>query len=843
MARSNAVWGIDLGQSALKAMRCKPNEDATRITAEAFDLIEYPKVLSAPDADAAELVREALKLFLSRNVVKGDRVAISVPGQAGLARFIKLPPVESKKIPDIVKYEARQQIPFPLDDVIWDYQQMGGGAEEDGFSLETEVGLFAMKRDQVYRALKPFEEAGIEVDIIQLAPLALYNFIAFDQMRDLPKAEDYDPDNPPESLVLLSMGCDTSDLVVTNGFRVWQRSVPIGGNHFTKALVKELDLQFAKAEHLKRNATQAEDPKAVFQAMRPVFNDLSTECQRSLNFFQNLDRTAKIKKIVGLGGVMKLPGIRTFLEQNLGHDVERLENFDRLSGSTVTESPIFKDNLLSFATCYGLCVQALRPPKIRTNLIPAEVVQERMIRAKKPWAVAAAAALLAGLAISGMGEYWRAWNTVHKTRYANAETTSATIVGRADAKLAEHTAQEGEFKKLKELGDHLTINAEARTEWLELLKAINVCLPPYPPDMPQVDKQNVSEEERITAKHQINITSIDSHYLEDVGQWMQMVRKLKHVDDRLKAAGAQAGAPVANADPNAPAGAAPAPAAGPTGKGWVIRLTGHHYHNPNNPFDTGVAYLENTLMLKLRQPKVTYDGQLQDVKDLGILEPEILQNTVPYRFDVENMAEPNAFGGTGGGNLPRPTGGAFGGGEPGGYPGPGGGSPPRTAPPPPPPGSVGIGPPGEGRPNVPKTGPREVKKEPLTLRRIDFQIAFVWQPVSKAVREKREEARKVQEAAAAAATGMPPGMLPGAAPAALPPGTVAPVPGPAPAGVPAPVPAPAPAGVPAPVPAPAGVAPPAGAVAPPGNVPKPNPDQTQVVPPAPGVVAGREGGR
>ena len=81
-------------------------------------------------------------------------MAISVPGQSGLARFIKLPPVESKKIPDIVRYEARQQIPFALNDVIWDYQRMGGGSEEEGFALETEVGLFAMKRDQVGPALQ-----------------------------------------------------------------------------------------------------------------------------------------------------------------------------------------------------------------------------------------------------------------------------------------------------------------------------------------------------------------------------------------------------------------------------------------------------------------------------------------------------------------------------------------------------------------------------------------------------------------------------------------------------------------------------------------------------------------
>src|SRR5262249_49523932 len=154
-----------------------------------------------------ELIKDAIAQFLSRNKVKDDQVAISVPGQAGLARFIKLPPVESKKIPDIVRYEARQQIPFALEDVVWDYQQMAGGSEEDGFALETEVGLFAMKREQVFKALKPFSEAGIEVDMIQLAPLTLYNLIVFDQMQDLaPLASD--EGEAPESTVVISLGTD-----------------------------------------------------------------------------------------------------------------------------------------------------------------------------------------------------------------------------------------------------------------------------------------------------------------------------------------------------------------------------------------------------------------------------------------------------------------------------------------------------------------------------------------------------------------------------------------------------------------------------------------------------------
>src|SRR3954469_1702434 len=190
MAKSDAVWGIDIGQCALKALRCRPHEkDDNRLVVEAFDYIEYPKILTQPEANRDELIREALEQFVSRNDLTGERVAIAVPGQSGLARFIKLPPVESKKIPDIVKYEARQQIPFALEDVVWDYQQMPGGSEEDGFALETEVGLFAMKRDQVDRALKPFDDAGIEVDVVQLTPLTIYNYTVFDQMQDLPPAD------------------------------------------------------------------------------------------------------------------------------------------------------------------------------------------------------------------------------------------------------------------------------------------------------------------------------------------------------------------------------------------------------------------------------------------------------------------------------------------------------------------------------------------------------------------------------------------------------------------------------------------------------------------------------
>ena len=139
MAETRGVWGIDIGQAGLKAIRLKYAEAADQVLAVAFDYVPHPKILSQPDAIPEELIAQALEKFLSRNDLKGDAVVISVPGQTALARFIQLPPVEASKVGDIVKYEARQQIPFALEDVIWDYQTLGGGTEESGFMLEAET--------------------------------------------------------------------------------------------------------------------------------------------------------------------------------------------------------------------------------------------------------------------------------------------------------------------------------------------------------------------------------------------------------------------------------------------------------------------------------------------------------------------------------------------------------------------------------------------------------------------------------------------------------------------------------------------------------------------------------
>jgi len=467
------VWGIDLGQCGLKALRLELEGD--EVVATAFDYVEHPKILSQPDADPDQLTRAALDQFLSRNSVKGDVIAISVPGQTGLARFVKLPPVESKKIPDIVRFEAKQQIPFPLEEVVWDWQTIKASSIAEGF-VENEIGLFAMKRDMVNRALQAFKDVRIEVHHIQMTPLALCNFAIFDLLaKGGPGGQPFDSSSK-QALVLVDMGADSSNMVITDGDRViWQRPIPIGGNHFTRALTKEMKLTFAKAEHVKRNASKAEDPRKIFQAMKPVFTDFVGELQRSLGFFTNSHRDVKIEKMVGMGNGFRLPGLQKLIGQSLNLEVDRVAEFKRLTGDNVVKAAVFRDNIMSFTVAYGLALQGLAATKLTTNLLPQEIHRERFIRAKKPWLAASAAALLVGVGLSAtpLGGLSKAADEAKGA----AESNSLQAIKKVDETQKRAAEANAARQAAIRQGEGIVFGGKERLNWAMLHLFINQCVP------------------------------------------------------------------------------------------------------------------------------------------------------------------------------------------------------------------------------------------------------------------------------------------------------------------------------------------------------------------------------
>jgi type IV pilus assembly protein PilM len=621
MASSQSVWGVEIGQTALKALQCKLEDG--RAVATAFDYIEYPKILSQPEAVAEDLIHEALQQFLDRNEsAYTDKVCISVPGQSGLAKFFKPPPVEVKKISDIVRYEAKQQIPFELSDVVWDYQIMPGSMVEEGYALESEVGLFAMKREQAYRQLEPFNAVDMEVSIVQMSPVALYNMLAFDRLNERLEEDNFNADDPPPSTVLLSIGTDSSDLIITNGFRIWQRSMPIGGNHFTRQLTKDLKLTFSKAEHLKRNAREATDPKLIFQTMRPIFNDLVTEVQRSIGFFRSIDKKAEIGELVVTGNTVKMPGLASYIGKNLGVEVTVLDRFNRLDGDEILEIPSFRDNAPTFAVAYGLCLQALGAAKIQTSLVPSEILTQRLIRAKKPWTLAGMAALMLAMTT----HYWlveQSWSTTRDIVWKDSLAAVDSMKSYADGHSSTDSDLASKLTYLNNLGKEVSGNAERRLKWLEIIKAVNAAVPrtTYPDG-----KVPTPKELPYSQRKDIHVTSADTKHYEDLADWWTEKVQARHADELRSWARVTDKFRNATDEEKAEFDAAIAAETGPTGPGWVIELRCYHYYNdPNNRGEIESDHVRKFMTTSFMESTVDLPTGQKDANGQDIVETFTLE--------------------------------------------------------------------------------------------------------------------------------------------------------------------------------------------------------------------------
>jgi type IV pilus assembly protein PilM len=386
MAASNICWGIEIGSYAVKALKLEVAEQNVNVLD--YAIIPHAKVLSTPGVDQNDVIRVTMGTLVSQWDLSKAAIAISVPGQSSLARFAKLPPVEPKRVPDIVKFEAAQQIPFPLDQVEWDYQTF---VSPD--SPEIEVGIFAITRERIMDRLLQLQDVGITPDYVTLSPIAAFNAMAYDKQ--------FTEKTP--GTVLLDIGTTSTDVVVADAGRVWVRTVPIGGHHFTEALVNAFKLSYPKAEKLKKEVESGANSKHIAQAMRPVFSDLAQEVQRSIGYYQSLHKDAKLTRLIGMGSTFLMPGIRKFLKQQLSAsvgpmDVTRIEEFERLKFTGLGDerrAEELRNNLLTMSTCYGLALQGLGLNTVNANLMPVEIIRKSVWKGKTGWFLAAA-----GLAVA-----------------------------------------------------------------------------------------------------------------------------------------------------------------------------------------------------------------------------------------------------------------------------------------------------------------------------------------------------------------------------------------------------------------------------------------------------------
>jgi type IV pilus assembly protein PilM len=382
MAASDAVWAIDLGNNSLKALRLIAVGDVVQVIG--FDHIPHGKIVSSTGispAEKDELIAISLRQFVQRNDVGLDPIIISVPSQNSFARFVTLPPVEAKRIPEIVRFEAAQQIPFDMNQVQWDHQLMS-----DPNSAEKKVGLFAIKNEVVNAALEYFEREDLQVSYVQITSMALYNYLLFDR-PDLVSSD-------KRATVVVNIGADSTDLVVCTASGVWQRCIMMGGNAFTNAIAETFKLSFEKAEKLKRTAPVSKYARQIFQAMRPVFTDWTGELQRSLGFYTSSNPDVKVARVIAMGGGTKLRGLVKYAQQTLQIPVEKPDAFKRLAVAPGVSAAKFHENVGDFGVVYGLGLQGVGMARIESNLLPSNVARSMAWAGKTKYFIGAAIMLL-----------------------------------------------------------------------------------------------------------------------------------------------------------------------------------------------------------------------------------------------------------------------------------------------------------------------------------------------------------------------------------------------------------------------------------------------------------------
>ncbi len=419
MARGNDSWGIEVGAHAIKAVRL--TRSGKDVHLEDYEVLPFKQVLTTPDINVDEAIQVNLDALMQKHDLGRSTVVISVPGHLAFARFAKLPPVEPKKIPDIVRFEAVQQIPFPIDQVEWDYQVF---QQQD--SPDVEVGIFAITKERVMNYLSNYRQVGMRVDALTLSPLAVYNSFAYENQGEAGESA--------PGTIYMDIGTQSTDVIIVENGGIWLRTLPIGGNNFTDALVKAFKLSFAKAEKLKREAGTSKYARQIFQAMRPVFADLVQEMQRSLGYYQSLNRDAELTRLVGVGSTFRLPGLQKFLKQQLQMEVVRPEGFKRITVDGKDEAD-FADNALNMATAYGLALQGVGLESVTANVLPQHILRQRMWKAKQPW-IAAAAACIAVASGAAAGRYF-----VDNAAFEDARSDSDPIITPVLSKAQNHRSE------------------------------------------------------------------------------------------------------------------------------------------------------------------------------------------------------------------------------------------------------------------------------------------------------------------------------------------------------------------------------------------------------------------
>jgi type IV pilus assembly protein PilM len=397
--------------------------------------------------------------------IRHGSVNYAIAAQQAFVRFVKLPLVDEEKIERVIGFEAQQNVPFPIDEVVWDYQIVGGGPNG-----QVEVVIVAVKADYLEAINAAVEESGLRVNKIGVATMGLYN------------AFRYNYSGINGCSLLVDIGARTTNVLFIERGKVFSRSVPIGGSSITAAIAKEFGESFAAAESRKRRdgfvslgGAYADPPDPdvarVSKVARSIMTRVHAELMRSISHYRAQQQGSRPERIFLCGGSAGMPYMREFFKEKLQLPVEF---FNPIQNVIVSESAPVQEVTRSaslLGELIGLALQSVTTCPMELHLYPASVVRRKELERRRPFLIAAAACFL--LVLLGWSAYY--------TRATQVTRQSSQILQKKIDTMRSAETRLDTLKKqatsLDSVATPLITAINDRNFWPEILAELNAHLP------------------------------------------------------------------------------------------------------------------------------------------------------------------------------------------------------------------------------------------------------------------------------------------------------------------------------------------------------------------------------
>lgn len=486
MLNSKSFLAIDFGAGSLKLAEFEQNE------AGGLSLKQYGiKPLGAEGSQEATreaTILKALQEVLAEKNFGTKQINACAPGFHVFSKFIKLPQVDAAKVTQIIRYEAQQNVPFPLEEVVWDYQILGTSANN-----ELEVLLVAIKSEIVEGLFRVGESAGLRMNLVDVSHAALCN------------AFRYNYGDLEGCAMLLDIGAKTSNVLFFEKGKVYSRSITIGANSITQDFANEAKLKFPQAEAIKIEKgfvslggayEEPEDPHAaaISKIARQVMTRLHLQINQTIQFYRSQGGSAP-QRVFLSGGASIMPYTAQFFAEKLNVQVDYFNPFRNIEIAPGIDLDELSKYAHSFGEVVGLGLRELAHCPVELNLMPRSSLKRQELSRKKPYFAAAIAGVVLIVVAFAYAEARKA--AVHREAIDKIKAESAPLAQKDKEYSKEIAARDAIKKQVQDLSGQIS----SRFYWSDMLMALK--------------KAMVQAEAR--TKESLKTNNIDA----DVGVWVE----------------------------------------------------------------------------------------------------------------------------------------------------------------------------------------------------------------------------------------------------------------------------------------------------------------------------------